>query len=66
MQLSLGLCYAVLMADDSVIEFHFLGASGPKGEIQGESPPGSGRKINLVDLLRQGYKAYWEIDCPKK
>jgi len=63
MHLALGLCYAVLLADGTVVEFRFLGNAGPKGQIVGESPPGSGTQVDLLQLLR-GYKAYWEIKCP--
>ena len=64
MRLGIGLCYAVLMADGSVVTFRFLGQDA-RGTVLAESPPGSGTHIDLLSLLNEGYMAYWEIDCPK-
>jgi len=63
MRLGLGLCYAVLMADGSVVQFRFVGQND-KGVVIAEQPPGSGNMIDLMSLFNRGYKAYWEIECP--
>jgi hypothetical protein len=55
MHLALGLCYAVLLADGTVVEFRFLGNAGPKGQIVGESPSGSGTQVDLLQLLSSSF-----------
>ena len=63
MHLALGLCYAVLLADGTVVEFRFLGNAGPKGQIVGESPSGSGTQVDLLQLLR-GIKRIGKSSAP--
>ena len=51
MHLGLGLCYAVLLTNGTVVQFRFNGGAGPNGTIVGETPPGSGNQVPLLHLL---------------
>ena len=64
MRLGLGLWYAAQMADGSVFTLRFLGQND-KGTVIAESPPGSGNVVDPLSLLNTGYKAYWEVECPR-
>ena len=64
MKLALGLCYCVLLASGQSVTFRLIGGND-KGLIDVESPPGSGKIVELHSLLAGGYTAYWETDCPK-
>jgi hypothetical protein len=61
MQLALGLCYAVALANGKVVEFKFIGSQS--GMVVAEVPPG-GAQQDLLKLLQGGYTAYWQIQCP--
>ena len=61
--LSLGLCYNVAMADGTVVGFRFNGTNG-SGTVIAESPIGSGKEIDLIQLLNRGYKIVWSVPCP--
>ncbi len=63
MQLGVGLCYRVLLANGQVVSFRFTGQDAA-GNVIAESPPGSGQTVNLLQLIGGGYTAYWQIDCP--
>jgi hypothetical protein len=62
MELKIGHCYAVLLADGSVETIRFSGQDSD-GVVRAESPPGSGSYIKLLDLFNDGWKAHWEILC---
>jgi hypothetical protein len=62
MKLGLGLCYAVLLSDGTVVEFRLTGSKG--GKVLVEVPPGSGKQADLYGILNKGVLAYWEIECP--
>lgn len=62
MQLTIGKCYAVLLANKNVIEFRFEGVD-QNGQVIIESPPGSGNRVPFHSVIG-AYTAYWEIPCP--
>lgn len=62
MKLEVGLCYAVLRSDKTVVQFRFTGSKD--GQFLAEVPPGSGKLVDLYSILDKGYLAYWEIPCP--
>ncbi len=63
MKLTLGYCYGFLLAGGKYVEFRLIGGNA-KGQVEVESPPGSGKMTDLHTLLGGGYTAYWEVKCP--
>jgi hypothetical protein len=62
MQLALGLCYAVLLANGNVVQFRFTGQNA-NGQVIIEVPPGSGNIVPFYNTIG-AYIAYWQIPCP--
>ena len=62
MNLTLGNCYAVLLANGEVVHFRFEGCNA-NGQVVIEVPPGSGNKVPLNNVIT-AYKAYWSLPDP--
>jgi hypothetical protein len=62
MRMNLGLCYRIVFADDTSIEFRYLGTDAA-GRPLIESPPDGGERQALT---RTDYKDFYEIDVPRE
>lgn len=60
MKLVIGCCYGFLLANGQYAEFLFI-VGNAKGQVEVESPPGSGTVTDLHTLLGVGYTVYWEV-----
>jgi hypothetical protein len=63
MHLAVGLCYGVMLANGNYVSFRLIGGNAA-GQVDVESPAGSGNQTTLHALLGGGYSAYWQIPCP--
>jgi hypothetical protein len=61
MRLEVGGCYAVLLADGTVLKFRFSGDKD--GQFIIECPPGSGTIMPFHGTIT-AYQAYGQIPCP--
>ncbi len=60
MKLTLGWCYAVQLANGSVVKSRFVGENA-SGVVEAEVPPGGNRQ-DLIQILAGGRTAFWDID----
>lgn len=64
MELGLGYCYEVLLTSGETIRFRLLGNTEGDDRIIVETPPGSGKREDLLQLLRGGFQGYRRVECP--